>query len=775
MIIALSTAAAYLILLGIVLRTRTTRDPAEGWLLGYCVYSALLMGVHALLVEPGTVSTPVPAQLIAVVGFLISMGLVGALTLGYLASSRSTLIVWGVLAAIWAIGAAAAQFTGVPAILSAQTGWLANFSTQISLSLEILVFGWLLLTLALFGMVAQAFIREPLPLMANRILLWAVILPSLVLGDALAAWLVSPWNYVGYILRLVGTVAAVYGVITHRVLDLRNTARWWVSRIILTAVMGAVIFGGILAAARIGEVTSVVSEQWILMGVLSLLLAAFIQPVWSLVRWLLRRLIDRDKTDAAEAVRLYSQRIGGQIDIKALAAVATKTTNELLGIRRSALILATQDKDRIQLDVVAQDRSEAVHSIWLAADSPIYQHFLKTSRPLLQYDIDYHKDYRTIPPIEHNYFSHLEMDIYAPIVSEGKLLGMLALGPKQNDDPFQPSELELLTALANQTVAALENARLVNDLRILNREISTLNQDLKASNERLERLDSVKSDFISIASHELRTPLTQMQGYADLLIEMSERNLLSPDQIIEIMTSLRRASLRMGEVISSMLDVSQIDVENMDLNFVETSLASIVKLAIEPFSEAIHQRNLTLVARGLRNLPPVYADYKRLVQAFENLITNAIKFTPDGGKINVTGEIFEKDADGQPRSTRITIEDSGIGIDAEHQDLIFEKFYRIGSTALHSTGSTKFKGAGPGLGLPIAKGIIDGHGGRIWVESDGANEETYPGSAFHVVLPIRPPAMEVRERMNQIKEATAEEEPTAVSNSSLKMGVNSKS
>jgi signal transduction histidine kinase len=203
-----------------------------------------------------------------------------------------------------------------------------------------------------------------------------------------------------------------------------------------------------------------------------------------------------------------------------------------------------------------------------------------------------------------------------------------------------------------------------------------------------------------------------------------------------------------------MLDVSQIDVENMDLNFVETSLASIVKLAIEPYGEAIHSRNLTLVARGLRNLPPIYADYKRLVQAFDNLITNAIKFTSDGGKINVTGEIFEKDTDGQPKSVRITIEDTGIGIDPEHQQLIFEKFYRVGSTTLHSTGSTKFKGAGPGLGLPIAKGIIEGHGGRIWVESPGYDDEAFPGSSFHIVLPLRPQAMDARERMIQFQETS---------------------
>lgn len=759
MIIALGIAAAYLVLLGLVLRSRKRRDPAEEWLMAYCGYSALLMGLHAVLIGQNPVQLAFSPEFLAITGFVISVGLTGALTLVYLALPRRAFFIWAGLIGLWVAATIVAQIIQAPSLTSGNGGPLSILTPNITLSLEILIIGWLLLALGLFGLVTRAFISEPLPLYANRILFWAAVIPVMLLGDALSAWLTPPWNYVGYIVRLLGAAGAAYGVITHRVLDLRGTVRWIISRSILTLITGALILGTILTAFKIPNLRLGLSERWLITAGLSLVAALILQPVVQLFRWMLRHLIERDKTDAAEAVRLYSERIGGQIDLRDLANTANKTINELLGVRRSSLILSTEENGSHKLDVVGPDNK--LGSGHLSASSPIYHHFVQTSRPLLQFDIDYHKDYATVPSGERSYFSNLEMDIYAPIVEDGKLIGMLALGPKGNDDPYLPSEMDLLAALANQTVAALENARLVTDLRNLNREISILNQDLKSSNIRLERLDAVKSDFISIASHELRTPLTQMQGYADLLIEMSERNLLSPDQTIEIMTSLRRASQRMGEVISSMLDVSQIDVENMDLNFVETSLASIIKLAIEPYSDAIHQRNLTLVARGLRNLPPVHADYKRLVQAFENLITNAIKYTPDSGKIDVTGEVFEKDVNGDARSVRITVEDSGIGIDPEHQELIFEKFYRIGSTQLHSTGTTKFKGAGPGLGLPIAKGIIDGHGGRIWAESDGSNEETLPGSAFHVVLPIRPPAMEARERMKELEKAV-DEVPTKV-------------
>jgi signal transduction histidine kinase len=122
------------------------------------------------------------------------------------------------------------------------------------------------------------------------------------------------------------------------------------------------------------------------------------------------------------------------------------------------------------------------------------------------------------------------------------------------------------------------------------------------------------------------------------------------------------------------------------------------------------------------------------------LIGNAIKFTPDGGLITISGRTLEDRDDDQPQLfVELLFADSGIGIDPSDQKLIFEKFYRVGAVELHSTGSTKFKGAGPGLGLPIAKGVIQAHGGKIWVESPGHDESRLPGSIFHVLLPVSSP------------------------------------
>jgi signal transduction histidine kinase len=321
---------------------------------------------------------------------------------------------------------------------------------------------------------------------------------------------------------------------------------------------------------------------------------------------------------------------------------------------------------------------------------------------------------------------------------DGRLVGLLACGTKINDTPLYQRDVELLVALANQTGIALRNTRLVTDLRRLNDSMQSLNRDLGTANDQMGKLDSVKTDFVTIASHELRTPLAQVRGYTDIIDALNDQGMLDQDQTRGLVNNLRKATERMEELISAMLDVSQLDVNAMDLRFAQTSPESVLRMAIEPLTDPIKQRKLTLSARGLRGLPSLEADMQRLVQAFRNIITNAIKFTPDGGRIDIAAKLIEG-RNGEADQILISITDTGIGIGKEHLELVFNKFYRASDPGLHSTGTYKFMGAGPGLGLTIARGVIDGHGGKIWAESPGFDMELTPGSTFLIQIPLTPP------------------------------------
>ena len=118
---------------------------------------------------------------------------------------------------------------------------------------------------------------------------------------------------------------------------------------------------------------------------------------------------------------------------------------------------------------------------------------------------------------------------------------------------------------------------------------------------------------------------------------------------------------------------------------------------------------------------------------------NAIKYTPDGGKITIVGKTIEKAE--SILEVEITVRDTGIGIAKENQEVVFEKFFQTGEALMHSSGKTKFKGGGPGLGLTIARGVIEAHGGRIWLESPGYDEKTFPGTIVYIRLPISEPKM----------------------------------
>jgi signal transduction histidine kinase len=190
---------------------------------------------------------------------------------------------------------------------------------------------------------------------------------------------------------------------------------------------------------------------------------------------------------------------------------------------------------------------------------------------------------------------------------------------------------------------------------------------------------------------------------------------------------------RMVEIIDNMLDVSRIDSNLLEISPSEAQIDQIIEKITKTFASAFEERKITFKTQGLLDLPVIKADKDLLYKVFYHVVGNAIKYTPDGGSVTVSGRIIE---DSKDPEVEIAVKDTGIGLDAQYHELIFEKFYQTGEVLLHSSGKTKFKGGGPGLGLAIARGIINAHHGRIWLESAGNDETTYPGSTVFVRLSI---------------------------------------
>jgi signal transduction histidine kinase len=265
--------------------------------------------------------------------------------------------------------------------------------------------------------------------------------------------------------------------------------------------------------------------------------------------------------------------------------------------------------------------------------------------------------------------------------------------------------------------------------------------ELTVANEKLQRSDELKSRFISIAAHELRTPITIIRGYMDILMEPAQP--YADPNVIAMLQGIANGVRRLHEIVQDMLDVTRIEAGTLDLQIAPVRLAEVVEKAVSQYRPISEQRDQTLTLEPLEHLPIIWGDGGRVLQILNHIIGNAVKYTPNGGSVTVGGRVLGQeapDAAAEPAPeasyVELTVTDTGVGIDPDEQEHIFEPFYEVRDPRYHSTSKTDFMGGGAGLGLSIARGVAEAHGGWIWMESEGYDPDHCPGSCFHVVLPV---------------------------------------
>jgi signal transduction histidine kinase len=195
---------------------------------------------------------------------------------------------------------------------------------------------------------------------------------------------------------------------------------------------------------------------------------------------------------------------------------------------------------------------------------------------------------------------------------------------------------------------------------------------------------------------------------------------------------MAEAIQRMYNIIEELLTMSRIMTNQIDLSTGPTNLQAIVRKVIQSYEPALRERQLSLFFDETQWPTKMRSDDELIRLAVSNLLSNAIKYTPDGGMIHLTARVEDE-------YVRFSVRDTGIGIDPADQRRIFERFHTLRDVSMHTTSKTAFGGGGLGLGLAISKGIIEAHGGHIWVESLGHDPQRLPGSEFIVLLPLATP------------------------------------
>lgn len=602
------------------------------------------------------------------------------------------------------------------------------------------ILGWAVALFASAWSTFQAFRGATQPLHRNRITYWLPALYGVVLGDALL--FLGQWGP-GAAVHFLGIGVASFAMLRHTLPDVRQIARGLLAYGLALGVIGAAFAVGSTWIAFVYPPGSslILPLSVVLVAGLALVSTRVLRLAWRIADWL----ISRRGYDSARLVRDYSMAISNILDAQQLARISLGMFRDTLGVERAAMFLVDEvsaqangadapSEHAFKLRVIGS-LGELPEPVALSATNPVARYLDSEYRPLTQFDIDLLPRFSEMDPLERAWLKTLDIDVFVPVYSKGRWIGLFALGPKATHDRYFDDDLTLLSTLADQTTVALENVRLVDNLVALNRDLRSTNVELERTRNRLERLDQAKSDFIAVVSHELRTPMGILLGYSQILAQDTEF-LTSPDHHVMV-RGLQAGAERMQELVESMLDMAMVDNRALGLTRRTTRLVDVWQRLLAEMESTLTDRRLTLtLTEAVASLPPVIADPEALRKVFAHLLINAIKFTPDGGRIHVEGRRAPQDERYSAGAVEIVVADTGIGIDPEHQELIFDKFYQTGEVSLHSSGKTKFKGGGPGLGLAIARGLVEAHGGEIWVESPGQDEAACPGSSFHVRLPL---------------------------------------
>lgn len=268
----------------------------------------------------------------------------------------------------------------------------------------------------------------------------------------------------------------------------------------------------------------------------------------------------------------------------------------------------------------------------------------------------------------------------------------------QREGSFDEDDAAILSIIASQAAVAINNARLLDALQ-------------KAYQE-LGKVHKIKSDFIAIASHELRTPLGVILGYAAFLKEDAQ------GQSLELAEAVLNAAMRMRSVVEEMTSVNLLQVGSTELVLERAPVALLVKSALQENEEMAETKQQTITLELPAEPLWVRVDPPKITLAISNLLNNAVKFTPGGGRM--VARAFLKGGE-----VWIQVQDNGIGLPASELERIFDEFYQVASHMTRRHG-------GIGMGLSIARGLVNVHNGRVWAESAGDNL----GSTFTIALPL---------------------------------------
>ncbi len=498
-----------------------------------------------------------------------------------------------------------------------------------------------------------------------------------------------------------------YAIVKHRLMDIRLVVARSITYAILLATLALFYAGSVLAIEWLFFTDSfdqINLTQGAIRTILAVIMAFSFQP---LRRWITRktdRIFFKNAYDPQKLLDDLSHLLSSTIVLEDLLAKVLETLTSEMKISRGIFILFKEDYSLYATQKSGykkEPKLEIKDALKLARNgTAVYDELDEAS----QYKEPLRK---------------LEAAISLPLKTEKEIVGVLLLGEKNSGDMFNQQDLRILEILAPEVSVAVENAKSYEEISRFNitlrNEVKRATRRLEEKNAQLRELDQAKDEFISMASHQLRTPLTVIKGYLSMLLE-GDVGKITKDQE-DFVHEAYDGSNRMVRLINDLLNVSRMDTGRFFIEPTEVDIEALVNQEVKNMQKQADEKGLYLKVTKSHDLPHVWVDETKIRQVVMNFIDNAVFYTEQGG---ITVSLKK-----EKEMIVYSVQDTGVGIPKKEQAKIFEKFFR-------ATNARKIRPDGTGLGIYLAKRVIEDHGGDIFFESVEGK-----GSTFGFKLPFR--------------------------------------
>jgi signal transduction histidine kinase len=398
-----------------------------------------------------------------------------------------------------------------------------------------------------------------------------------------------------------------------------------------------------------------------------------------------------------ERIVKVSQIINSTLSLEPLLRIIIQSATELTHTEACSIMLLDKQTGQLRFHHFIGEGSEGLRGVTVPLDRSVAGWIVRKGKPLLIRDAK--TDPRWHPRVDQAIDFDTRSILGVPLKVRNEVIGVLELINKIDDQGFTQDDIQIANTLAAQAAIAIENARLLDELQ--------------QAYDDLAELDQLKSDFVSIASHELRTPLAIILGYASFLREGVS------GEASEQLEIVLQSAMRLRSVIDDMVNLRHVDTGEAQLERTIFSMKELITEVVNEFAQFARGKQ-QILRLGLPEDPlKIDADRQKVYLVLANLLSNAIKFTPSQGRVQVS-------AQNKGEEIWVAVMDTGIGISERDYSRIFDRFYQVEPSLTR-------RHEGMGLGLSIAKSMVELHNGRIWVESVIGK-----GSCFTIALPISP-------------------------------------